>query len=187
MASSHEITELLIDWRNGQSAALDRLMPIVYQELHRVARRRLQRETAMHSLEATELVNEVFLRLVKWQEVNWQNRAHFFALCAQLMRNILVDFARKRMADKRFDQQSRVELTDTIEIANAPRIDLIALDDALKALNSFDIQQCKIVEMRYFAGLTIEEIAEVLNISPATVKREWTMARAWLWHQLRNS
>ena len=183
--SSHDVTRLLIRWRGGDEEALEQMLPLVYDELRRQANRYLRRERAGHSLQTTALVHEAYLRLVEQTHLNWQNRAHFFAVCAQLMRRILVDHERRRKATKRGSGRFVVTLDEGAEQVEAGGEDLIALHDALDALSALDPQQGRIVELRYFAGLSIDETAEVLSISPATVKREWSIARAWLYNQLR--
>ena len=174
------ITELLIAWNKGDETARDALMPRVYDDLRHLARGLLRRERGNHTLEPTALVHEAYLRLVDQSRVNWQNRAHFFGIAARLMRQILINHAEARHAAKRGGVAERISLSDVDRLVEEQNIDLIALDEALKSLEEIDPPQCRIVEMRYFAGLTIEEIAEVMGISPATVKREWSAARAWL-------
>ena len=178
------ITELLIDWGQGDQAALDKLMPLVYDELRRLANNYLRREAVGHTLQPTALVNEAYLKLVG-QKTNWQNRAHFFAISAKLMRRILVDHARQRQAVKRGgSEQQRLSITSAETIVKQPAVDLLALNEALDELAKMDQQQGRIVELKFFAGLSIEETAEVLGISHATVERDWKMARAWLRRQL---
>jgi RNA polymerase sigma-70 factor (ECF subfamily) len=183
MVSSPEtakITQLLIEWNNGHSGALEDLLPLVYGELRRLAARRLRRERPDHTLQPTALVHEAYIRLVDQRRVRWQNRAHFYGVAAQVMRRILVDRARKRGADKRGAGWQRVTLVGD-KTPNASRdVDVLALDDALQRLAALDPQQERIVELRYFGGLTLDETAEVIGISTATVKREWAIARAWL-------
>lgn len=171
-------TALLVRWKNGDSSALDQLLPVVYDELRRLARYYLQRERLGHTLQSTALVHEAYLRLVD-QNVDWQSRAHFFGIAAQMMRRILVDHARARNAAKRGDGL-RVTLDEKMALAEAQSLDVLALDSALVELSKLDEQQGKVVELRFFAGLSIEETAEALSISVATVKREWAMAKAWL-------
>jgi RNA polymerase sigma factor (TIGR02999 family) len=176
-----EITEWLIAWSGGHRGALDQLAPLVYDDLRRVASRYMTRESADHALQPTALVHEAYLRLVDQQKVNWRNRAHFFGVAATIMRRILVDHARGRQADKRGGGWERVTLVEENLTPAAPReVDMLALHDALERLAVFDPQQARIVELRYFGGLTIEEAAEVMGISSATVVREWTIAKAWL-------
>jgi len=182
--TSHQVTQLLLDWRGGDQHALDALTPLVYDELRRIARRYLQRERPGHTLQSTALVNEAFLKLID-QQVSWQNRAHFFAMAAQFMRRILVDHARGRHAVKRGGEAAcKLTLDEGVAVASQRDVDVIALDTALERLAAMDEQQARIVELRFFAGLSIEETAEVLEISPATVKRDWAMARAWLFREL---
>ncbi|MBS1809576.1 MAG: sigma-70 family RNA polymerase sigma factor [Acidobacteria bacterium] len=184
-ASPHEVTRLLLDWRRGNHAALDQLMPLVYHELHQQARRYLRRERPDHTLQPTALVHEAYLQLVDQTQVNWENRAHFFGAAAQAMRRILVDSARAHQAEKRGAGQENLPLDEAIGVADKRSTELIALDDALKTLATMDAQQCRVVELRYFGGLSIEETAEVLSISPATVKREWNSAKVWLHHEIK--
>lgn len=184
MRAPEGITELLIDWGHGDQAALDKLMPLVYDELRRLANNYLRREAAGHTLQPTALVNEAYLKLVG-QKTNWQNRAHFFAISAKLMRRILVDHARQRQAAKRGgSEQQRISITSAETIMKQPAIDLLALNEALDELARMDPQQGRIVELKFFGGLSIEETAEVLGISHATVERDWKVARAWLRRQL---
>ncbi|HEX7728662.1 MAG TPA: sigma-70 family RNA polymerase sigma factor [Terracidiphilus sp.] len=171
-------TALLVRWKNGDRNALNQLLPLVYDELRRLARSYLRRERSQHTLQSTALVHEAYLRLVD-QNVDWQSRAHFFGIAAQMMRRILVDHARARHAAKRGDGL-KVTLDEGMALAEAQSLDVLALDRALNELAKVDEQQGKVVELRYFAGLSIEETAEAMSISAATVKREWTMAKAWL-------
>jgi RNA polymerase sigma factor (TIGR02999 family) len=182
-----EVTALLIEWRRGDAAALERLVPLVYAELKMVARAHLRREQAGHSLQATALVHEVYLRLVNVDRMTFESRAHFLAVAARLMRQILVDHARRKLAGKRGGRATMVSLDGVSPAVNAvgpTNIDVLALDEALGELASFDARQCRIVEMRFFAGLTIDEAAHALGISTATVEREWALAKAWLYDQL---
>jgi RNA polymerase sigma factor (TIGR02999 family) len=182
-----EVTALLIEWRQGDAAALERLVPLVYAELKMVARAHLRREQAGHSLQATALVHEVYLRLVNVDRMTFESRAHFLAVAARLMRQILVDHARRKLAGKRGGRATMVSLDGVSPAVNAvgpTNIDVLALDEALGELASFDARQCRIVEMRFFAGLTIDEAAHALGISTATVEREWALAKAWLYDQL---
>lgn len=181
---THEVTQLLVAWGNGDAAALDRLMPLVYAELRRLARHYMSRERLGHTLQTTALVNEAYLRLVVQENIHWENRAHFFGIAARLMRQILIEHARGRGAAKRGGAQLRLSLSRVDRLASRPDVDLLALDEALRRLEALDPQKSRIVELRYFGGLGIEETAEVLGISPATVKREWSMARAWLRSEL---
>jgi len=178
------VTQLLIGWGQGDKEALDRLVPIVYDELRRQAARYLRHERAGHTLQTTALIHEAYIRLIDQKNVHWQNRAHFFGIAAQLMRRILVDHARTRKRAKRGGSDIRVPLEDAVAIAKAPQLDVVALDEALNRLAEIDEQQGKIVELRFFSGLTVEETAEVLGISPATVKRDWSMAKAWLHREI---
>jgi RNA polymerase sigma factor (TIGR02999 family) len=183
-SAQRDVTQLLQAWRQGDAAALNSLMPLVYRELHTIAARYLSRERRGHTLQSTALVNEAFMRLVGQQRVDWQNRAHFFGIAASQMRRILVDHARKTHADKRGGANTPLPLDDATD-APAPAfgpglVDALALDRALKELETLDPIQGRVVELRFFGGLTVEEAAEVLDISPTTVKREWTMAKAWL-------
>jgi RNA polymerase sigma factor (TIGR02999 family) len=180
----HDVTELLLCWRQGDAEALDRMVPLVYDELRRVARRHLQREQPGHALQATALVHEVYLRLVDVKRLSLKNRTHFFAVAAKLMRQILVDQARLRRADKRGGGLTMLTLDEVSPAAQATSVDVLALDEALDALSSIDDRQCRVVELRFFAGLNIDEAADALGISPATVEREWAMAKAWLYRQL---
>jgi RNA polymerase sigma factor (TIGR02999 family) len=180
----HEITQLLTDWNNGDREALDKLTPIVHAELRRIARRQINRERQGHTLQATALVNEAYLRLAGQQGFGWQNRAHFFAVCAQIMRHILTDYARGRARDKRGGGQVHVSLDEAAVVAQESAAEMIALDEALRSLETVDPQKGRIVELRYFAGLTIEETAEVMKISPTTVRREWRRAKAWLYRSI---
>src|SRR5262244_814085 len=185
MQSNEGITELLIDWGKGDQAALEKLMPLVYNELRRLASNYLRRERAGHTLQPTALVNEAYLKLVDQKNAKWQNRAQFFGISAQLMRRILVDHARQHQAAKRGgSNRQRLSITSAEPFARQPEVDLLALNEALDELAKMDPQQGRIVELKFFAGLSIEETAEVLGISHATVERDWKMARAWLRRQL---
>lgn len=175
------VTQLLKDWGDGDQAALDRLMPLVYGELRRLANNYLRRERANHTLQPTALVNESYLRLVDQKNARWQNRAQFYGVAAQLMRRILVDHARLRQAEKRGGtQQRRLSLSNVDRAADKPEVDLLALHESLNELAKVDPQQSRIVELKFFGGLSIEETAEVLGVGHATVERDWKMARAWL-------
>jgi RNA polymerase sigma factor (TIGR02999 family) len=177
----HQITELLIAWSDGRREALDDLMPMIYEDLRRLAAAYMRREPVGHALQATALVSEAYLRLVDQRRVKWRNRAHFFGVAAGMMRRILVDQARRRRAERRGRDWERVTLTGLELAANEPsQIDVLALHESLEKLAVFDPQQARIVELRYFAGLTIDEAAEVVGVSAATVEREWTIAKAWL-------
>jgi len=183
-AQTHEVTQLLIDWSNGDRAALDKLIPVVEEELRRLAHRYMSRERAGHTLQTTALVNEAFVRLVNRKDVHWQNRAHFFGIAAQLMRTILVDHARSHASAKRGGGANKLELDEAMVVSQQKASEVLALDDALKQLALIDPQQSRIVELRFFGGLTIEETAEVMHLSPATIKREWSTAKAWLYREL---
>jgi RNA polymerase sigma-70 factor, ECF subfamily len=178
------ITQLLLRWSEGDNSAREKLMPLVYGELRRLATRYLRRERLNHTLQPTALVNEAYLRLIDQQKVEWQNRAQFFGLAAKLMRNILVDHARTHQAAKRGGDHYSVSLSRADRVSAASAIDLVALHETLERLNAHDPQKSNIVELRFFGGLTIEETAEVLDISHATVERDWKMARAWLRREL---
>jgi len=183
-ASAHHVTQLLIDWSNGDRSAFDELMPLVYEELRRLAHHYMSRERVGHTLQTTALVNEAYIRLVNRKDVHWQNRAHFFAISAQLMRTILVDHARSHGYAKRGGGVRQIPLDESVVVAPDRTEEVIELDEALTRLATFDSQQSRIVELKFFGGLTIEETAAVLGISPATVKREWNTARAWLFREL---
>ena len=182
--SREEVTGLLQAWSNGDQAALEKLMPLVYAELHRLAKRYMSRERAGHSLQTSALVNEAYLRLVDAHSVRWQNRAHFFAVSAQTMRRILVDFARARQNLKRGGGAHQVTLDEGLIVSSESSGDLLALDEALEKLAVLNQRQSKVVELRYFGGLNEEEIAEALNVSPRTVRSDWSLARAWLYRDL---
>ena len=185
-ASSHDVTQLLKAWSAGDEAALDKLVPLVYRELHRAARRYMAGERSEHTLQTTALINEAYLRLVDFQHISWRNRAQFFGICAQLMRRILVDFARARGSQKRGGDGSHLPLDETLIVSSEPRADLIALDDALKNLAAFDERKSRVIELRFFGGLSVQETTEVLRVSPETVKRDWRLAKVWLLRQFRN-
>ncbi len=180
------VSALLVKWQNGDQEALHALMPLVYDELRRVAHQYLQAERKDHTLRSTELVHEAYLRLVDQQSSEAETRAHFFAVAARLMREILVDYARCRRALKR-GHGCKITLDEAVEVAQKRDLDVLALDDVLNELSGFDPQQAKIVELRFFGGLSIEETSEVLKISPATVKRDWATARAWLYREMSRS
>ncbi|HEV2351402.1 MAG TPA: sigma-70 family RNA polymerase sigma factor [Terriglobia bacterium] len=184
--STFEITELLQAWSGGDKKALDKLAPLVYAELHRTAHRYMARERPGHTLQTTALVNEVYLRLVDTKEVNWQNRAHFFGICARLMRRVLTDFARSKGFLKRGGRSPHVALDDALVVSPQPRADLVALDEALNELSKQDPRKSQVVELRFFGGLTVEETAEVLKVSGETVKRDWELAKAWLLREMRS-
>ena len=180
MATEPGVTQLLDDLTAGKEEALDRLLPVVHGELRKQAARYLRRERGNHTLQPTALVNEAFLKLVEQRDVRWQNRAHFFGVAAQAMRRILVDHARAHRRLKRGGPAARVTLEDAMIAEQSRSVDMLALDQALQRLEALDPRQARVVELRFFAGLSVEETAEVMAISPATVKREWSMARAWL-------
>jgi RNA polymerase sigma-70 factor (ECF subfamily) len=185
MRKPESITELLVDWSKGDQKALDKLMPLVYSELRRLAGNYLRRERPGHTLQPTALVNEAYLKLIDQRNAKWQNRAQFFGIAAQLMRRILVDHARAHQAAKRGgSDQQRLSITSAEQIDRKPEVDLLALHEALEELATLDPQQERIVELRFFGGLSIEETAEVLSIGHATVERDWKMARAWLRRKL---
>jgi len=181
---SHEVTGLLRAWRGGDQAALEALLPLVHDELRRIARRCLHGERANHSVQATELVNEAYLRLVDVKHVDWQSRTHFLAMSARLMRRVLVDFARMRAADKRGGDAVRVTLDDATIGGSGPEADVVRLDDALEALAALDDRKSRVVELRFFGGLTVDETATALEVSSKTVLRDWEFARAWLQREL---
>lgn len=182
--STHDVTQLLIAWSNGDKAALDKLTPMVYEELRRLAHHYMSHERPGHTLQTTALINEAYLRLVNRKGVHWQNRAHFFAIAATLMRSILVDHARSHAYAKRGGGARRTALDEAMIVSQQRAAEVVALDDVLKELADFDPQQSRIVELRFFGGLTIEETAGALDLSPATIKREWSTARAWLYREL---
>ena len=183
--SSSDVTALLQAWSDGDRGALDRLTPVVYDELRRLARRYLRRERTGHSLQTTVLVNEAYVRLVDYKRMHWQNRAHFFAVSAQLMRRILVEHARRHNL-KRGGGLQHVSLEEAVEVGGGRATDLVALDDAMNALARLDPRKARVVEMRFFGGLSVEETAQVLRVSPVTVKRDWRAARIWLYRELTN-
>ena len=183
-SSPARVSELLINWGRGDAGAREALIPLVYDELRRIARRRLRGERPDHTLQSAALVNEAYVRLIDLKSPPWQDRAHFFGVAARVMRHILVDHARNRLAAKRGGGAPRLTLDTQIASLRKPEMDLVGLDDALKKLETFDPQQCRIIEMRFFSGLSIEETANALDISPATVKREWATARAWLHREM---
>ena len=182
--ASHQVTRLLIDWRNGDQAALEQLIPLVHEELRRVARRHMAHERPGHTLQATALVNEAYVRLIDIKQVKWQDRAHFFAMSSRLMRRVLVDFARSKGYQKRGAGAQKVSLDEALIVSAEPGADLVALDDALDALTLFDARKAQVVEMRFFGGLSVEETAEALKVSVDTVMRDWKLAKAWLLREL---
>lgn len=183
-ASSERVTGLLLAWSDGDQAALERLIPLVYAELHRLAKRYMRRENAGHTLQTSALVNEAYLRLIDAHHVHWQNRNHFFAVSAQIMRRILVDFARARQNLKRGGRACRVSFDEGLLVSPEHGIDLLALHEALERLGALSARQSQVVELRYFGGLNEEEVAEVLKVSPRTVRHDWSLARAWLYREL---
>jgi len=185
--SPEQVTQLLLDWGDGDRASLDRLIPLVYDELRRLAHQYMGRERPGHSLQTSALVNEAYLKLVDQRHVHWQNRAHFFGIAAQLMRRILVDHARGRRYAKRGGRARPVPLDETAIVTTERAADVVALDEALKSLAEIDERKSQLVELRFFGGLSIEEAAEVLRVSPGTVMREWTLAKAWLRRAMTDS
>jgi RNA polymerase sigma factor (TIGR02999 family) len=184
-SSAHEITRLLQAWSEGEQSALERLTPLVYEELHRLAHHYMASERSGHTLQTSALLNEAYLRLVASAKPSWQNRAHFFAVSGQVMRRILVDWARSRQALKRGGEARPLKLEEALVVADAPGADFVALDDALKALAALDPRKSEVVELRFFGGLSVEETAEVLKVSPETIVRDWRFAKSWLRRELR--
>jgi len=184
IAAQHEVTQLLMAWNDGDQSALERLIPLVHAELHRIARRYMRNERAGHTLQTSALINEAYLRLIDAQQVHWQNRAHFFGIAAQLMRRVLVDFARSRGYKKRGGGALQVSLDETMVITKERGEDLVALDEALSALSELDERKGRVVEMRFFGGLSEKEIAEALTVSQETVRRDWRLAKSWLRRRL---
>ena len=187
MEPSNEITELLIAWSGGDKNALDQVMQIVYEELHRLAHRHLAKERQDHTLQTTALVNEAYLKLIDQKRVKWQSRSHFFALSSQLMRRILVDYARARQYAKRGGGASALPLDEALIVAPERAAEMIALDEALTELAKHDERKARVVELRFFAGMSIEETAELLRVSPGTVMKDWTLAKAWLQREMERS
>jgi RNA polymerase sigma-70 factor (ECF subfamily) len=183
-AAPQEVSQLLVEWRNGDQQALDRLMPLVYDELRRIAGRYMKRERKDHTLQTTALVNEAYLRMVGQQDVEWQNRAHFFAVAASVMRHLLVDHARARGRGRRGADPQQVSLDEAALVSEQKGEEMLALDEALTRLAAIDARKVKIVELRYFSGLSAKEAAEVLGVSEITVKREWLKAKAWLYREM---
>jgi len=183
-ALPQEITQLLLHWSDGDKSALDQLVPLVYPELRRLAKRHMAREDPAHTLQTSALINEAYLKLVDQQNINWQNRAHFFAVAAQVMRHILVDHARTRNYAKRGGGAPKLPLDEAVALTEQRAEELIALDDALRDLARLDARRSQIIELRFFGGLTLEETAEVMDMSPSTVQREWRAAKAWLHHTM---
>jgi len=184
-SSSQELTHLLLAWRQGENEALNRLIPVIYEELRRIAHSYIRGERKDHTLQTTALVNEAYLRLLDCSRVNWQNRAHFLAVSAQLMRRILIDYARSRGYQKRVGAMERITLQESQIVSEGRDPDLLELDDALRALAAVDARKCQVVELRFFGGLTAEETAEVLGVSPDTVQRDWRLARPWLAREMK--
>jgi RNA polymerase sigma factor (TIGR02999 family) len=182
---SQEMTQLLLAWGDGDQAALEKLTPLVYAELHRLAKGYMFGEQPGHTLQTTALINEAYLRLIDWKNVRWQNRAHFFGVAAQVMRRILVDFARARHSIKRGGAAQQVSLDEAVTIHGTRSAEFIALDEAINSLAEIDRRKSQVVELRFFGGLTAKETAEVLKVSHRTVEREWNLARAWLYRELR--
>jgi RNA polymerase sigma factor (TIGR02999 family) len=182
--STQDITQLLIAWSDGNELALEQLTPLVYGELHHLAKHYMAGERQGHILQTTALVNEAFLRLIDWENVEWRNRAHFFGLAAQIMRHVLVDFARARRREKRGGDVLIISLSEAADVARKDCAYLVALDDALMALEKLSPRQARVVELRFFAGLSMEETAEALGISLSTVRRDWSLAEAWLFREL---
>jgi RNA polymerase sigma factor (TIGR02999 family) len=183
-ASQHEVTELLRRWQNGDKQALERLTPLVYDELHRLAHQYISRERAGHTLQTTALVNEAYLRLVDQKNIDWESRAHFFGVSAQVMRHILVDYARQHAAVKRGGELHKVELEEEAIVSRNRAAELIALDEAMRALHEIHPRRSKVVELRYFGGLNNKEASEVLKVSETTIERDWRFAKAWLYREL---
>ena len=181
---SSEVTQLLQAWSGGDEQALEKLTPLVYAELRRRARYYMARERQGHTLQTTALINEVYLRLVDVRRINWQDRSHFLAMCARLMRRVLTDFARAKGYQKRGARSPEVVLDEALFVSHPPRADLVALDHSLDALMAFDPRKSQVVELRFFGGLSVEETARVLQVSAETVKRDWKLARAWLYENM---
>ena len=182
---SPNVTKLLVAWGKGDQQAFDTLMPEVQKELHRIAARYLAVERPGHELQATALINEAYLRLVDWKDIQWADRAHFFGMAANMMRRVLVDYARRRDRTKRGGDAILVSLVEAANVPSPESADMLALDDALRRLEALDPRKGRIVEMRFFGGLSLEETAEALNVSVATVRRDWSLARAWLFRELK--
>jgi RNA polymerase sigma factor (TIGR02999 family) len=184
-SSSHEVTELLVAWGAGDEGALERLAPLIHAELYRLAKGYMGRERPGHQLQTSALINEAYVRLIDWKNARWQNRAHFFGVAAQMMRRILVDFARRRPRAEGGAPAQHVSLDAAYDVPLEPDADLVALDEALNRLAAFDPRKSRIVELRFFGGLSVEETAEVLHVSEATVMREWNKAKAWLYQAIK--
>jgi RNA polymerase sigma factor (TIGR02999 family) len=181
---THEVTQLLVAWSDGDEAALDRLAPLVNAELHRLAKGYMSREREDHLLQTSALINEAYVRLINWKDVQWKNRAHFFGVAAQMMRRILVDFARQRPRVDKNVEARHISLDEAMTVTNEKDLDLLALDEALKSLAEIDERKSRIVELRFFGGLSVDETAEVLKVASITVMREWNKAKAWLYREL---
>jgi RNA polymerase sigma factor (TIGR02999 family) len=186
-AASHQITLLLVDWSKGDKFALEQLMPLVYEELRQMAKRYMRRQPSGYTFQTTELIHEAYLKIAKEDEQNWQNRAHFFGVAAQAMRHILVDYARSKNSQKRGGLAEKITLEENLMVSTNRSEEIVALDDALNELAALDERKAQVVEMKVFGGLNIEEIAEVLKLSPETVKRDWRFARTWLLRELANA
>jgi RNA polymerase sigma-70 factor, ECF subfamily len=187
MSAPTNVTELLVSWSRGDQAALETLTSVVHQELHRLAARYMAGERRGHILQATALVNEAYLRLVDCKDVRWQSRAQFFAIAAQIMRRVLVDVARERDRAKRGRGQLHVSLSEASDVPIGPGVDLVALDDALKTLEGLNSRQSRVIELRFFGGLSLDEVAHVLDVSVGTVRRDWSLAQAWLFRELNRT
>ena len=185
--AAHELTELLLAWGEGDEEALARLAPLVHAELYRLAKAYMSRERPDHLLQTSALINEAYVRLIDWKAVRWQNRAHFFGVAAQMMRRILVDFARRRPRIDNKAEALKISLGDAMAVSSEKDADLLALDEALKSLATLDERKSRIVELRFFGGLSVDETAEVMKIAPITVMREWNKAKAWLYRELSNN
>jgi RNA polymerase sigma factor (TIGR02999 family) len=184
LVTADDVTRLLRAWGDGDEAALSQLLPLVYDEIHRLARAHMARERPGHALQTTALVHEVYLRLVDVRAVDWQNRGHFYALCARLMRRVMVDFARARNSQKRDGRFTHIDLEGAENVAVPTGLELLEVDEALRKLEALDERKAQVVELRFFGGLTVEEIAETLSVSPETVHRDWKLAKAWLMREL---
>lgn len=184
---AHELTQLLAAWSDGEETALERLAPLVHAELYRLAKRYMSRERPDHLLQTSALINEAYVRLIDWKAVRWQNRAHFFGVAAQMMRRILVDFARRRPRVDKDQEAMQMSLDEALTVTSGRDPDLLALDDALKSLSTIDERKSRIVELRFFGGLSVDETAEVMKMSSITVIREWNKAKAWLYRELSSN
>jgi RNA polymerase sigma factor (TIGR02999 family) len=185
--SPEEVTQLLLDWSNGNVAALEQLTPLVYEELRRLAHQHMNRERRDHTLQTSALINEAYLRLTQQRNMQWQNRAHFFSIASRLMRRVLIDYARARHYQKRGGGATQVSLSEAAYVSQDRAEELLALDDALNSLATFDERKSQVVEMRFFGGMSVEETALALNVSPNTVKRDWSTAKAWLYRRIKKS